>query len=175
MPQNRVMRSACTAVTARSASSSGAYALPKLATAARILGDVSRAACFGVSKLNLTLIPEALPQQTNNRKACTCQTRQGLQEENSSLMDDRDLMHEFAHLDERVGLRKVVAAGGLVVEVARMRLCQPVAAAEHVSAAALEARQPDLQPVHAKLSNVDKSYDVCEAQLQGTCTRLSTS
>jgi hypothetical protein len=49
-----------------------------------------------------------------------------------------------AHLDEGVGLGQVVTAGGLVVEVALVRLRQPVAAAEDVAAAALEARQPDL-------------------------------
>ena len=57
-----------------------------------------------------------------------------------------------AHLDQRVGLGQVVAAGRLVVEVARMRLREAMAAAEHVAAAALEPRQPNLQHAHAWMS-----------------------
>ncbi len=56
------------------------------------------------------------------------------------------------HLDQRVGLGQVVAAGRLVVEVARVRLRKPVAAAEHIAAAALEPGEPNLQHGQALLS-----------------------
>ena len=135
--QKRVMRSACTATVTGSASSDCDRIAAPLQTA--LCRDAMPAcSCIAMTLSSTRPLPAAKADNTNHPDARDC----GLRPANMRGGPHQRIVD--LHLDERVGLGQVISARGLVVEVARVRLRQPVAAAEDVAAAALEARQPDL-------------------------------